>query len=134
MEKISIIYERLNDSQDTVKIKGVMIIDEIELGYIKPRVTFYLEHDTLDDTHDKNDLIKVLGDFKGNVVNIPTLLKTLGEWLKTTVKQRDMEIAPPFEFISNNKNKSSRNKQMMKALNIKDYERIAINHVGKKIT
>lgn len=128
MEKISIIYR-----ESDRKTVGIMLINEIELGYIKPKVTFYIKNDTFS-THDKNDLIKVLGDFKGNVVNVSTLLKTLSQWLKSDIRTHVMGITEPFELISGNKNKSSRNKHMMISLGITKYERVAINYVGKKIT
>jgi hypothetical protein len=129
MEKVSIIYQEI-DNGKRKKVKGIMIVDEIEMGYIRPKIVFYVEKGTFE----KRGLIDVLKGFKQNVANIPNLMETLDKWLKSDQRTHDMVILKPFTLISNNKNKSSRNKNIMTSLEITNYERITVNYVGKKIT
>lgn len=136
MEKVAIIYEiKYNDEKDKpnqiFNTIGIMIIDEIELGYIKPKVTFFVRNDS---AFSKKQLSTVLSGLKDKVVDISSLYFELEKWVYNGHQLPRYEITTPIPIISKNKNKSSRNKNMMKELGIKHYERITLNHVGKKIT
>lgn len=101
----------------------VLIVNEIDLGYLDKKIISYVDKNYLD------VIINVLDLFKNSQVNIKELLEKLSIGFKSGIKTHIRLIVTAFELDSDNKNKTSRNKRMLEQEGLKNYVKV-VKHVG----
>ena len=107
------------------KIICVLIVNEIDLGYLDKKIITYISKNHID------VIINILDLFKNSQINIKELLEKLAVGFKTAIKSDVRLVVTAFELDSNNKNKTSRNKRMLKQENFKNYIKV-VKHIGIK--
>jgi len=118
VEDVTIVY-----NNDGIAILAITERADEDYEYIKPKVVVY---------HDKlmtQAVIDGLSDFDEVRVQLPTLALKLAEVATQAVWGEFQSMT--LQLKSNNENKSSRNKTILKAHNIEHFERTVVN-VGKK--
>ncbi len=106
-----------------VGLRGLIFVNEIDIGYIDKKVVAYC------DVEINEHVMSILSDFDTGRVNIRDLEKELRERLINSLKTHDVIISRSIPFISGNKNKASRNKRLLEALDRKHFVR-TVKHVG----
>jgi len=106
-EKVITVYDTKNK-----QIVGIIIVEEIEFGYITDKVVAYLKPPL------KSAILPIIQTFTQKSINIPFLIKTVSNALKTAYSTKNISLLEPYTLESDNKNKSSRNKRMIEQLNL----------------
>ena len=116
MEKVITMYD-----VSTMGVVGLIIVDEIELGYIKDKIIIYSVNEI------KQAVFALLQSFKQKCVNTHNLNKSLSSFPKGTENIYNIHFLDSFELQSSNKNKSSRYKRMLEHMNLCHLERFDYN-------
>ena len=116
MEKAITIY------QDK-KLVALLLVNEIDFGYLDKKIVCYTkkEHKSL--------VEHVLSLFKGTQVNIRELIEKLNVGFKNDLKEDVKTITTAFELLSENTNKTIRNKRMLEREGLTKYVKV-VAHVG----
>jgi len=115
-EKVITIIDR-----EKKEIVGLMIVEEIELGYIKDKIILYSPQNI------KNIIIAILESLEQTCINMSVLIEKVLYGLTNSADTRYMGLLEPFTLGSNNKNKSSRDKRMLKQMHLdKNLERSVV--------
>ena len=101
-------------NNDTKEIVALLFVEEVEYYYIKRRIVAYTTKGI------KNDIIAFTESFNVINVNIPTFIKILLEELNSGSQGINYVVLAPYVLISKNKNKSSRNKRILKSLELSE--------------
>ncbi len=112
-------------SSSSNKIVGLLIVEEFEFSYIKEKIVAYVDNEV------KMSLSSVVDDLEQTYINIQTLCEKLRGELVSNSQDDIYKILEPYELKSDNKNKSSRNKKMIKQLKLEHLER-CVFYVRKK--
>ena len=112
MEKVITIYD-----VSEMEVVGLLIVDEIELGYIKDKIIIY-STDKI-----KQAIFALLSSFEQKCVNTHNLNKRLLTISKNTDYGQNIRLLSSFELKSDNKNKSSRYNRMLNQMNLSHLER-----------
>jgi hypothetical protein len=120
-EKVLTLFDK-----KTKQIAGIVIVEEIELGYISDKIVLYLKQGL------ESIISPVLDTVVQASVNIPFLIKRVAMWLKTTAETENIIFLEPYTLASDNKNKSSRNKRMIEQLNLPYQLERSCVYYGKK--
>ena len=118
MEKVITVYDKVKK-----EIVGLIIVEEIELGYIKDKIIIFSDNNT------KPIIFALLSSFENRYVNTHNFYKNLGNIKKSTKKAQNIHFLEPFMLKSNNNNKSSRYKRILNRMNLSHLERIDYNVV-----
>jgi hypothetical protein len=105
------------------KLITLIIVNEIELGYLDKKIVAYVEPKY------QELLERVLNLFEKTQVNIRELLEKLNTAYITALKTNVSVIMTSFELISDNKNKTLRNKRMLEQEGMTKYVKV-VKHVG----
>ena len=116
MEKVITMYD-----VSTMGVVGLIIVDEIELGYIKDKIIIY-STDKI-----KQAIFALLSTFKQKHINTHNLNKSLSVLSKDTKNIYNIHFMDSFALKSKNKNKSSRYKRMLEHMNLSHLERFDYN-------
>ena len=116
MEKAITMYD-----VSSMSVVGLIIVDEIELGYIKDKIIIF-STDKI-----KQALFALLESFEQRYINTRNLDKELLVVSKNNDYTQNIRLLEPFELKSNNKNKSSRYKRMLQHMNLPHLERFDYN-------
>ena len=116
MEKAITMYDVLE-----MKVVGLIIVDEIELGYVKDKIIIY----TTDKI--KQAIFALLSSFEQRYINAHNLNKRLSVLPIGTENIYNIQFLDSFELKSKNKNKSSRYKRMLEHMNLSNLERFDYN-------
>ena len=119
MEKVITIYDL-----STMKIVGLIIVNEIELGYIDNKIIGF-GNDNI-----KSLIFRLLSTFNKSCVNTRDFNKSIALLPKYDKDAYNIHFLEPFELKSNNKNKSSRYNRMLNHMNLSHLERFDYN-VGR---
>jgi len=116
-EKVLTFYDN-ND----MRIKGILIakLDNNDILIYKNPLTLYSKQPL---TSEILAHISVLRERRTHIAN---LKETLSIKLFNGLKENNITILDPFVLESNNNNETSRNKRMLKYMNLEDLERIDI--------
>lgn len=120
VEKCITIYE---DNQ----IIALFIVNEIDLGYLDKKIVAYVKKEHV------NLVIHTLDLFKDTQINIKELVEKLNISFQDDTNNTVKLITTAFELISDNNNKTSRNKRMLEQEGLKNYVKV-VKHVGIKKT
>lgn len=112
MEKVITMYD-----VGTMGVVGLIIVDEVELGYIKDKIIIY-STDKI-----KQAIFALLQSFEQKCVNTHNLNRKLLGFPKGTENIYNIHFMESFELQSSNKNKSSRYKRMLEHMNLCHLER-----------
>lgn len=112
MERVITMYD-----VTTMGVVGLIIVDEIELGYVKDKIIIYSVNEI------KQAIFTLLESFGKKCVNTHNLNKTLLGFPKGTENIYNIHFLESFELKSKNKNKSSRYKRMLEHMNLSHLER-----------
>ena len=118
MEKVITIYDIFE-----TKIIGIIIVDEIELGYTKDKIVIYSNNKV------KDTIFSLLESFEQLSINTHILNKKLRELSKDIENTYNIHFLESFPLKSQNKNKSSRYKRMLEHMNLSHLERFDYNVV-----
>jgi len=113
-------------SERNQNIVGLIIVEEIELGYIKDKIVIYATNEL------KEFISSIIESLGQTYMNIPTLMEKVSYGLKTDHRTSYMRLLEPFALESENKNKSSRNKRMIDQMKLDNKLERGIAYVGKK--
>ncbi len=116
MEKVITIYD-IGD----MKVVGLIIVDEIELGYIQEKIIIY-STDKI-----KQAIFALLSNFKQKCINTYNLNKSLVETSKDNENLYNIHFLESFKLESRNKNKSSRYKRILEHMDLVHLERFDYN-------
>jgi hypothetical protein len=116
MEKVITIYD-ISD----MKVVGLIIVNEIELGYVKDKIIIY-STDKI-----KQGIFALLQSFEQKCVNTHNLNKSLSALSKDTENLYNIHFLDSFMLKSGNKNKSSRYKRILEHMNLSHLERSDYN-------
>ena len=116
MEKAITIYDLCE-----MKVAGLIIVDEIELGYIKDKIIIFSTNKI------KQAIFALLESFEQKCINTHNLNKELSVIPKNTDYIQNIHFLEPFELKSKNKNKSSRYKRILEHMNLSHLERFDYN-------
>ena len=112
MEKAITMYDVFE-----MKVVGLIIVDEIELGYIKDKIIIF----TTDKI--KQAVFALLESFGQRYINTHNLNKELLVVSKNVDYIQNIHFLESFNLKSNNKNKSSRFKRMLEHMDLSHLER-----------
>ncbi len=116
MEKVITMYD-----VTTMGVVGLIIVDEIELGYVKDKIIIYSTDEI------KQAIFALLQSFKQKCVNTHNLNKSLSNLPKGAENIYNIHFMDSFELKSDNKNKSSRYKRILEHMNLCYLERFDYN-------
>ncbi len=116
MEKVITIYDVFE-----MKVVGLMIVDEIELGYVKDKIIIY-STDKI-----KQAIFTLLSSLEQKCINTHNLNKSLPALSKDTENLQNIHFLESFELKSQNKNKSSKYKRILDHMNLSHLERFDYN-------
>ena len=116
MEKVITIYDVFE-----MKVSGLIIVDEIELGYIKDKIIIFSTNKI------KQVLFALLESLEQKCINTHNLNKRLPYLPKSIEKTYNIHFLEPFELKSKNNNKSSRYKRMLEHMDLSYLERFDYN-------
>lgn len=116
MEKAITIYD-----VSEMKVVGLIIVDEIELGYVKDKIIIYSTNEI------KQSIFALLESFKQKSINTHNLNKNLAVLPKSTENIHNIHFLESFEVKSKNNNKSSRYKRMLEHMELSHLERFDYN-------
>jgi len=116
MEKVITMYDL-----SVMKVVGLIIVDEIELGYVKDKIIIY-STDKI-----KQAIFTLLKSFEQKCVNTHNLNKNLSVLSKDTKDIYNIHFLESFELKSQNNNKSSRYKRILDNMNLSHLERFDYN-------
>jgi translation elongation factor EF-1alpha len=116
MEKAITIYDVCE-----MKVIGLVIVEEIELGYIKDKIIVYGTNEI------KQAIFTLLESFEQKSINTHNLNKKLAELPKGSENLYNIHFLESFEVKSKNKNKSSRYKRIIEHMNLSHLERFEYN-------
>lgn len=107
------------------KLIALILVNEIDMGYLDKKIVCYLpkEH--------KPTIEHVLSLFNETQVRLLELIEKLNNGFKTAVRMNVMIITTAFELVSDNSNKTTRNKRMLEQEGLKKYVKV-VSHVGIK--
>lgn len=106
-------------------LKALVIVNEIDLGYLDKKIVFYVEP-----TY-KEVVEHVVSLFGREQVDITELKEKLCYGFTTHPKSDVKVICTSFELLSDNMNKTSRNKRMLEQDGLKKYVKV-VKYVGIK--
>ena len=116
MEKVITIYD-----VSSMKVVGLIIVDEIELGYIKDKVIVFSTNEI------KRGIFALLSTFEQRHINAHNLNKSLAPLPKCMENIHNIHFLESFELKSENNNKSSRYKRILENMNLSHLERFDYN-------
>lgn len=116
MEKVITIYDICE-----MKVVGLIIVEEIELGYIKDKIIVYGTNEI------KQAIFTLLESFEKTSINYQTLNKKLSVLPKGSENLYNIHFLESFEIKSKNKNKSSRYKRILEHMDLSHLERFEYN-------
>jgi len=96
----------------TKRIIGFIIVKETEEDFIKGELVTYLPPFL------QTRLFGIFNALKGTTINIPTLTEKINSELISHCKTHFITLLEPFELVSNNKNKSSRNQRILNKMRL----------------
>lgn len=105
------------------QLKALILVNEIDLGYLDRKIIFYVEPAY------KPTVEHVIGFLGRGQVNIHELHEKLVYGFNKDLKSDVKVISTAFEVLSDNKNKTSRNKRMIEQEGLKNYVRV-VRYVG----
>lgn len=109
----------------TNEIVGLLIVEEFEFSYIKEKIIAYLDNKL------KLAFSLVIDNLEQSYINIPIMREKLFNELNNGSNDTIYKVLEPYELKSDNKNKSSRNKRMIKQMKLEHLER-CVFYVRKK--
>ncbi len=112
MEKVITIYDIRE-----MKVAGLIIVEEIELGYVKDKIILYGTDEI------KQAIFALLSSFEQKCINTHNLNKSLSVLSRDTENICNIHFLESFELKSDNKNKSSRYKRILENMNLSHLER-----------
>ena len=104
-----------------MRIVGLIIVEEMELGYVKDKIIIYSTNEV------KQGIFALLSSFKQKHISIHNFNKNLSTLSKDTENIYDIHFLEPFKLKSKNKNKSSRFKRMLEHMDLLHLERFDYN-------
>jgi hypothetical protein len=116
MEKVITMYDILD-----MKVVGLIIVDEIELGYINDKIIIYSTNKI------KQAIFALLESFGTKCVNTHNLNKGLSCLSKCTENIHNIRFLDSFKLKSKNNNKSSRYKRILENMDLSHLERFDYN-------
>lgn len=105
------------------ELKAMILVNEIDLGYLDRKIVSYVDREYL------YIVENVYGLFGKEQVNIKELQEKLAYAFIKHLRNDVKVISTAFEVLSENKNKTSRNKRMLEAEGLKNYVRV-VKYVG----
>lgn len=112
MEKVITIYD-----VSKMDIVGILVVNEIELGYIEDKIIFY-GTDKI-----KRPIFEFLSSFDKKHINTRDLNKIVAYTPKIGNEIQNLHFLESFEVKSSNKNRSSRHNRMLERMNLTHFER-----------
>ena len=106
-----------------VGLRGLLFVNDVDIGYVDRKVIMYC------DSEIEPLISSVLDNFEMTKVNIRDIEKELRVGLVNSLKTHDIIVSRAIPFISGNKNKSSRNKRLLEALEKKNFIKV-VKYVG----
>ena len=116
MEKAITMYD-----VSSMKVVGLIIIEEIELGYVKDKIIVYGTNKI------KQAIFTLLESFEQKCINTHNLNKRLSVLPKGTENIYNIQFLESFKVKSNNNNKSSIYKRILGHMNLSHLERFDYN-------
>ncbi len=116
MEKVITMYDVFE-----MKVVGLIIVDEMELGYIKDKIVIYSPNKI------KQTILTLLESFEQKCINTHNLNKNLATLPKHTENTYNIQFLEPFKLKSKNNNKSSRYKRILEHMDLSHLERSDYN-------
>ncbi len=106
-----------------VGLRGLLFVNDVDIGYIDRKVLLYC------DSEIEPLISSVLNNFDMTKVNIRDIEQELRVGLTNSLKTHGIIVSMAIPFISNNKNKSSRNKRLLEALEKRNFIKV-VKYVG----
>ena len=116
MEKVITMYD-----VSEMEVVGLIIVDEIELGYINDKIIIYSTNKI------KQAIFPLLQTIKQKCVNTHNLNKSLSALPRGAENIYNIRFLDSFKLKSKNKNKSSRYKRILENMNLSHLERFDYN-------
>ena len=105
------------------KLIMLILVNEIDLGFIDKKIVAYMPKEY------KEPFLSITSLFDKTQVRIWELLQKLDTGLKNSLKTNVMIITTAFELLSENSNKTTRNKRMLEQEGMTKYVKV-VKHVG----
>ena len=116
MEKAITIFDILE-----MKVVGLIIVEELELGYIKDKIIVYGTNEI------KQAIFTLLESFEQKSINTHNLNKKLSALPKGIENLYNIHFLESFPLKSKNKNKSSRYNRVLEHMNLSHLKRFEYN-------